>query len=152
MTEESIVNDFQRFDATIDTLTVVLTEHRKELTSAKNVARTGVFVGIFGIMLAVLGVVVGFDGRDVAHDIVSNRTEARISSCIQTNVGIAGNREALISSILVFAQDPSHLNPQEQAIADAYRTVVESKLPYRDCSPAGIEIYYEDPPSDPAKK
>lgn len=144
--------EYQRFEETVDTLNKVLVSHRAELNKAKNVARSGVVVGIIGIIVGLIGGAVGFDGRSRAQDIVAARNEARISGCIQSNVATQGSREALASSILVFADDPNHLTPKEQIIADAYRSRVEHALPYRDCSPEGLDRYFDNPPADPAAK
>ena len=147
--------DFQdqvdAFETTVTILNGVLEDHKSELNKAKNVAKTGVLVGILGIVVGLIGGAVGFDGRNMAQEIQATRAEARISSCIQANVATKGNRDSLISAIVVFANDPTDLTPKEQAVLAAYTDKVETALPYRDCSPSGIVNYYENPPSDPAE-
>lgn len=148
---DSQSSEFARFEETVDTLNKVLETHRGELNKAKNVAKTGVLVGIIGIFLALIGGVVGLQGRSLARDIQSSRVEATLSSCIQSNVATQGSRTALENGVLVFAKDPANLTPNEQRVAGLYKTQVEKALPFRDCSPEGLVKYFKDPPHDPAQ-
>jgi hypothetical protein len=103
------------------------------------------------LVLAIVSTVWGVSSvRDNVRENEANRAQARISACVQANVTTERQRAALVSSILTFADDPLNLSPGEQALLDRYTAEVEKQLPYRDCSPEGIDLYYEDPPADPA--
>lgn len=149
---DSGLEQLDRLESTIKTLNKVLDVHKVELNKAQNVAKVGVIVGIIGIVVGLVGGAVGLDGRSQAQAIKKARTEARTSACIQANVATSGTRNALITGLLVFADDPQHLTPKEQLILNAYTLQVEKAQPYRDCSNSGIEEYYSNPPDDPAKK
>lgn len=78
------------------------------------------------------------------------RKERSVGSCIQANVAIQKQREAMVTSLLALVPEGTVLRPDQQASIDRYRAAVAVQLPYRDCSPAGIEAFLRNPPTDPA--
>lgn len=170
--------EFSRFDETVTRLEASLRGHRseleqveadlrsnraateghtKEIAAAKKVGKVGTVVGILGVVAALIGATLAIDGRQTAEDsqkIIATQTrdraDARIASCVQTNVYTEQNRQALVDGLLAIFPTPTVLNEQQQAAVDRYRESLEKSLPYRDCSPAGIDEYFQDPPVDPA--
>jgi hypothetical protein len=141
----------------IDQLQDELAVHRRMIASQGrrvNWVRRGMLAAL---VVAVLGVAVGAAGAITAND-VSEQTAAirevretsRVGACIQANVLIAQTRAALKASLLALAPDPANLTERQQQLIDAYNASVDLQLPFRDCTPAGIDAYYEAPPADPA--
>ncbi len=94
--------------------------------------------------------------RDLAHTTVQieqERDEARLASCIQTNVLIERERHALVAGADGLLAISSQFTPEQiKIIHETYAAAVEAQLPYRDCSPAGIVMYLAHPPPDPGAK
>lgn len=174
--------EFQRFDETVNRLEANLRSHRVELeqverdltananvtvantteiADARKVGKRGVVVGILGVVVGLVGIAVGADGRQTAKDnkdIIATQTkdrqEARLGSCIQSNVAVKKTREALVAGLGVFivpipGREEAELQRLEQLLAD-FELAVNKALPYRDCSDKGIDKFFEDPPRDPA--
>lgn len=121
---------------------------------AKRAATVGIAVGIIGCMVGVIGLVAGWKANDTADQLAQSRREGQISSCVQSNLTTERIRAALIQGVSVVSQPNPNRTEAEQASIDRFVTEytlrTNSALPYRDCTPRGIEIYYEHPPADPA--
>ncbi len=73
-----------------------------------------------------------------------------MSACIQFNAQRAEIRAALKDSLVTLVPDPAAISENQRAQLDRYSTSVDAKLPFRDCTPSGLEQYFKNPPADPA--
>lgn len=119
-------------------------------TSAKRAAAVGVIVGAVSVSVAIGALAYGLDARATAQDIVEARREALTSGCIQANITTDRERSALVSALVALVPPGQALTPTQQATVDRYRAEVIGRLPYRDCTQAGIDEYLSHPPGDPA--
>lgn len=107
-------------------------------------------IGVAAIVLAlvVLALVVRLNS-DRINQQNADRASRSYGSCVQFNVTQQNEREAIVGGIVEtfrpLAADVARL----EAFAADLRANVEQRLPYRDCSPAGIEAFLRDPPPDP---
>lgn len=130
-----------------------LTDTREALT--RRIVRASLAVAL--ALLAALGaVVIGARARATANDlsefvsdVEADRAAARVSSCVQANATTESQRAAMVGALRALAP-PGSLSPSGQAALDKYEDEVDARLPYRDCSPAGIAAFFKDPPVDPA--
>lgn len=106
---------------------------------------------VFALVVGMLGVVAGYRALDTADDINESRSSQIISSCINFNSQREEIRLAIKKSLLALLPTGTTPTPAQEAIIAKYNDEVDAQLPYRDCSPAGIEKYFEQPPRDPAK-
>lgn len=123
------------------------------------VAIGAVCVAAAAVIAAVIGLRYGHDARVTAdqlsaqaNELIAQRDEARVASCVNDNVRAVGQRLAFHNG-LATAGHPGpdgKLPPNEQAVIDAYDAAVAGSLPFRDCSPAAVAAYYANPPADPA--
>jgi hypothetical protein len=97
-----------------------------------------------------IGILLIISNRDAIQSINNLRDENRVVSCVRENVHIATLHAKLPEALLAFVPPGAELTPEQQAILDRYTLSVEDGFPFRDCSEAGIEAYYENPPVDPA--
>lgn len=146
-----------RIEATLNNLVAQLTSVNGELrrvdqrtTSAKKAAAVGVIVGAVGVSVAIGALSYGLDARATAKDIVAARSEARVSSCVQQNITTERQRSALVGALLTFVPAGQTLTPSQQTAVDRYSAEVQRQLPFRDCTPTGIDAYLSAPPPDPA--
>ena len=123
---------------------------------AKNVAVIGMIIGVLGVAVGAGGLIYAERANDTADEVhtlqierAREQIENRIVSCIQQNVQTNRMRKALVSgvSVLVPPEGPSERLTQ---FIESYTANVNDALPFRDCSPRGIETYFESPPGDPA--
>lgn len=81
-----------------------------------------------------------------------DRAENTIGACVQFNVQQAKNRSAIADG-LVNAFKPLVTSASGQAGLDTLSTnlhaQVDALLPFRDCSPTGIDEFLKNPPPDP---
>lgn len=117
---------------------------------ARTVGTIGVIAGIIGGVVGAGGVLVGASARATAEDVADARREAQVGSCIQANVTTERSREALVNGLLAILPPGQEPTEKQQEIVDRYTKQVEEALPFRSCSPAGIEAYLRNPPADPA--
>lgn len=114
-----------------------------------------VLLAVVGVLVVLAVVVVGLvvatrhqsDQRDL------DQADARYAGCVQYNVAQTNTREAIVKGLIGGFQP---LVPPERAadldyFAAVLRRSVEDQLPYRDCSPSGIDRYLSHPPPDPAR-
>ncbi len=163
----------------MERLEAELHDHRPIVEEANRRSRIARTVGIIGLVVGVIGLAAGGTGlwaarkadqsidtnRDaiaaveaLVAQIEQDRADARRAGCIGDNGSILGQRASLVStttaSLRVLAEDPENLTAEETALLNAYRkqaaAEAERSLPFRDCSPPGIERYIEHPPIDPA--
>lgn len=133
-----------------------LTGELKRVDDDAHLNRRLAQIGVTAAVLAIIGMLFaigyGRDAKATSREIISVRTETRISACVQDNKKVAGQRAAFQAFTLVFGHPNADgtLPPQEQALLDTINQAVIDVLPFRDCSPAGIEQYYSSPPADPA--
>lgn len=97
------------------------------------------------------------------RDRIADTTDARYGACVGFNIEQEGDRASALNVVLVtFGLTDSgeitpavreaivsELEPDKQA---RYRQVEHQAArdnPFRDCSPSGINTYYEDPVPDP---
>lgn len=138
----------------LDTPLQGVVDELRRVDSRSQSARQAAIVGIVGmcvgLAVAIGALWYGLDARATAQDIIAARSEARIGACESANLQLAGTREAIAGVFLVFAHpDASGALPQpEQDLFDTIRTRVDSLLPDRDCSPAGIAAFYDHPASE----
>lgn len=143
----------QRTVDACDRLDKSLTATRVALT--RKIVRASLAVGI--ALLAALGaVVIGARAQATSDDLSSfvslveaDRAAARVSSCIQANATTESQRAAMVGALRALAPLGT-LSPAAQESLDKYEHEVEARLPYRDCSPAGLAAFFKDPPVDPA--
>lgn len=106
----------------------------------------------------------GAQSRQRDRDDAEATADARYSACVNFNVEQWGDRESVLNTALVTfgLATPGDLSAADRAVIIAtqpdevkrrYAGVEQQAAinnPYRDCSPSGIEAFYEHPPSDPA--
>ena len=121
---------------------------------ARSVAIVGVIAGIMGGAVGAGGVIVGASAQATADALAASRRETQQSACVQANLTNQRTRDALIAGVEVVAAPDPRRSEMEQARVDrfvvAYTASVQRALPYRDCSRRGIELYFANPPDDPA--
>lgn len=72
------------------------------------------------------------------------------ASCIAANVGRAAIRETVKDSLLALVPAGTVLDDEQELRIVLYNERVDAGLPFRDCSPTGIEAWLLDQPPDPA--
>lgn len=109
-------------------------------------------LAVIAILLVALIGFVGWQSNSSTLDrFERDRKDRTLGSCVQWNANQRNTREAIING-LVDTFRPL-VTPGKEAqleqFAAALRTNVEKQLPYRDCSPDGIEAFLRNPPPDP---
>lgn len=132
-----------------DRLDLALRTHAKKLGRLALLAVISLGIAGVGLIVGGIGVKAAAEANDNAEQIEADRAQALSSGCIQYNVQRAQTRAALKLSLRALAP-PGDLTPAQQAALDGYGRAVDEQLPFRDCSPAGIDAYYREPPKDPA--
>lgn len=103
-------------------------------------------------------------GRQRDRETAESTADARYSACVNFNVEQWGDRESVLNTALVTfgLAEPGDLSAADRAVIVAAQppdvraryagveTQAAINNPYRDCSPSGIEAFYEQPPTDPA--
>lgn len=148
-----------RLQSTDDTLR---TTNRKLATTNEELAKAGkrswwsLVAGGIGILVGIIGVIYGVNAKATTDDINDSRRESRVGSCVQANANTKATREALVAGVAVLAlPNPERGMDAQQRLDEFvanYSKAVEAKLPYRDCSEAGITRFFEHPPADPNKE
>lgn len=118
-------------------------------------------IAVLSLTLAFVGFFLGVRGirhdqqdtqnnRERIADIEQSRDESSRALCIQTNVLIDGARASLVGGLDALLAMSSEITPeQKQQILMTYGDAVAVHLPFRDCSPSGIEEFITHPPPDP---
>lgn len=88
--------------------------------------------------------------ENVTQDLVRIRQENNVANCIAANVGRDAVRRAVEDSLLALVPAGTTLTPEQEARIELYNVRVETGLPFRDCSPEGIEAFLKNQPPDPA--
>lgn len=78
------------------------------------------------------------------------RIETNKANCISTNVTRKSFRETIKDSLLALVPEDIPLTADQQARIELYNERVDKGLPFRDCSPEGIEKFLEANQPDPA--
>lgn len=86
----------------------------------------------------------------ITEELVRLRKENNEATCVATNVSRASIRDTVKDSLLALVPPGTALTADQQLRIDAYNERVDRGLPFRDCSPEGIEAYLSNQPPDPA--
>lgn len=84
-----------------------------------------------------------------------DRQQARYSTCVNDNVAAKRGRQSAIDQATELI-DQSRRSGRDVTDEIARRYIdgqakkAEATFPFRNCSPAGIDAYYANPPADPA--
>lgn len=150
---------------TIGSLELELVAHKKVIVDsekrsryAKKAAVIGLGVAIMGIFVGLLGYSAGNKAQKTADDVSAltqdineDRGSQVIAACVNYNVQRAEVRAALKLSLRALAPvSDAELTERQRELLAVYNAAVDAGLPFRDCSPAGIAKYFEEPPADPA--
>lgn len=138
----------ERLIGTIDHLSDDLDAHKVALIGTDKRSRAARLAAIVGIVVAVIGITVGATGIIYGVKRNDERSAQIIAACSQSNAQRAEIRDAMKLALASLA--PPTLTEQQRASLDTYNKSVDLRLPYRDCSPAGIDAYFKSPPKDPA--
>lgn len=131
--------------------------HRVAVEKANRRSKAGIIAGIVGITVGIASTLYALNAHDTANDVrdlqeqyQADSAQARLSGCIQYNVQRFEIRVAVKDALLALAPPGTPLSDSQKATLERYNGEVDAKLPYRDCSPAGLEQYFKRPPEDPA--
>lgn len=86
----------------------------------------------------------------VAAELVRLREENLIATCVAANVARDAVRETIKDSLLALVDPETPLTEAQKLRIELYNERVNTGLPFRDCSPEGIEAFLENQPPDPA--
>lgn len=157
-------NQVERLIHSITDLQGQISQHGKQLQEAEHRSRFARGVALFAILVGLFATIVGayaiYTSND-AHDAVEkvesfleqqtiDRQQQLVSACIQFNAQRFEVRTAVKDALVALVPPGQPLTEAQQATAARYGAEVDEKLPYRDCSPAGLERYFKNPPVDPA--
>lgn len=115
-----------------------------------------VWVSVTGVVAIVLILIVGVavmakfanvvgEVNELADAREQDRQATLRSACLQQNDSVQRLRETFTESVGV-VRPPPPPNPEIEAFIDRYTLKVNATLRYRDCTPAGIEAYFANPP------
>ena len=143
----------------VQKLAPAMERHRVAVEKANRRSKIGVIVAIIGISVGSLGLFVGYNARETADEVeminnarAAEQQEVRVASCIQFNAQRNEVRAAVKDALLALVPPGTPLSETQQETVRRYNAEVDNKLPYRDCSPAGITEYFKKPPTDPNAK
>lgn len=88
--------------------------------------------------------------NETAQDLIQLRKEGNTAICVASNVSRLAIRTAIKDSLLALVPPGTTLTDVQKATIARYNEKVDSLLPYRDCSPEGIEEFLKNVPPDPA--
>lgn len=144
------LNQLNQLLSSIRDLSGEIAELREQLTAQKT--RNRVMTALATLMLVALIAVglVAYGNRETVKEIQHSRAERTMIDCVRENLSIQADRNAFVGSILTFAEDPEHLDADQQLALANYADAVALAKPYRDCSEAGIAAYFDSLPDDPA--
>lgn len=109
---------------------------------------------VLAVIVAAIAVVafVVRNNSDRIDDQNTDRASRSYGSCVQFNVKQDADRDAIVQGIVASLRE-SFPSERTEAFVMTFepklRANVERLLPYRDCSPAGIEEFLKHPPPDP---
>ena len=128
---ERLIESSDRLDSSIEDL-------RCELRHVKK---------IIWILVACVVLAGGAAVRSYTTDqfVKSQRAATVLTTCVQFNVQRQEVRASIKDSLAEALT--STVSPDQQKQLDR---LVDAELPYRDCSPNGVSVFYQHPPGDPA--
>ena len=141
---------------TVELRTVQINQEAAEQRQRKRRNFQAVCLAVLALAIVVACIAIYRNG-DTIKENEASRQQARIASCKQYNVQMKETREGVVqiavASLEGLAGDPANLTDaelglREQVVARASATA-EATFPYRDCSPEGLDAYFESPPPDP---
>lgn len=124
-----------------------------------------VWVSVTGVVAMVMFAVLGIAGLTRLNDVVSQmqtqqrqmqaqqrelsalRRDQGRAFCLQQNNTVNGQRQAFAASIEA-AIPPNATDPRIVEFKRNYLAAVNRNLQFRDCTPAGIEAYFANPPAE----
>lgn len=131
--------------------------HRQTVLRADRRSKAGIIFGIIGVTVAIIATIYAISARDTSRDVkelneavIADRADARVAACVQYNVQRDEVRRAVKDALVALAPPSQPLTPAQREVVDRYAAEVDAKLPYRDCTPAGLDAYFKNPPTDPA--
>lgn len=147
----------ERLIVSIDSLESAFAVHKQALARAekrtkyaKSASIVGMLVGIVGVAVGVTAWGVADDVRELSADRQRETVEVRTSACVQFNVQRNEVRSTMKLALTSLAPPEAARTEAQRASLEVYSKAVDLGLPYRDCSPQGIEAYFKSPPKDPA--
>lgn len=142
--------------AACDRLEVALRDHGRRLARLAVLATVSVGIAVVGLIVGGIGVKAAAEANRASDDLGAfvastevERASQRVAACVQFNVQRAETRGAMKLSLRALGP-PGVLTPEQMAVFEKYNAAVDLQLPFRDCSPAGLDAYYKSPPPDPA--
>lgn len=78
------------------------------------------------------------------------KKDAEVANCVATNISRAAIRQTFKDSLLELVPAGTILDAEQKLRVALYNDRVDRGLPFRDCSPAGIELWIQNQPPDPA--
>jgi hypothetical protein len=145
-----LIKTLQEADTEMRSLRVTMEEANKRSKAALIVAALGVLVGLIGIYAGLTAHQASNKANEVAMEFEAQQKQTLISACVQFNVQRAELRDTFKKTLRSLAPVPDEqLTAQQKTQLTTYSAAVDTNLPFRDCSDAGIEQYYSNPPADP---
>ncbi len=148
---EELTKAARELSEDIQNLGPTLERHRQTVLKADRRSKAGVIAGIIGITVAIFALFIAADVHDLQRSVAADSASARVASCVQFNVQREQTRAAMKLALASLAPPAANQTDQQRTALETYSKAVDLGLPYRDCSPAGIEAYFQSPPKDPAK-
>lgn len=106
------------------------------------------------LLLLIIGIVAALilvnNAQNKADENAVERDRGRVVACAYYNVDQLRLRTALKDSLRALIPAGTPLTSEQTVALAAYNATVDRSTSYRDCSPAGIEVFYANPPVDPA--
>lgn len=131
-------------------LRTALEDHGADLAKYRKAVKVLTVAVIVAVMVGAVGIVSAVRAQNAIDSILAVRSESRLSACVQDNVVTEKVRVAVAQSLLALVPEGTVLDAEQQGRVDRYAAEVERLLEYRDCSMAAVDLYYENPPADPA--
>lgn len=142
-----------RVDVSAERLETSLRDTRESLQ--RKIVRASTAVAI-AVLAALLAIFVGYRSLEVARRVdreadgrAAENVTARIAACVQFNSQRAETRAAMKLSLASLLPAGQTVTEAQQKALDTYNGAVDDGLPFRDCSPSGIDAYFKFPPKDP---
>lgn len=86
----------------------------------------------------------------LAAELAQLKKETDKATCIAANVAREAVRETIKDSLLALVPAGTVLDEEQELRIALYNERVDDGLPFRDCSPSGIEAWLQHQPPDPA--
>lgn len=121
---------------------------KEDLKHERDNRRYGLAIGALLLLFVALGGWYLKSSQDQAN---TDRKDRSYGSCVQFNINQHNIREAEVQGLVTTFS--KFIQPGQEARLELFaaelRTNVEVLLPYRDCSPPGIDAFLKNPPTDP---